>query len=185
MKTVRHFQYELEYAPNHPKTNNKGFVLKHVLVVEEMLGRHLKDGETVHHIDGNKKNNELENLMVFATTADHTAYHKGARAWSDDGKVWKTSRQTSVKRCLYCNKPFIAESNKKNIRKYCSYNCARKANGKACRIEIENIKEMLFETNGNFSSVAKKLNMSSSGLSKYLKEHGENNHAKDYKNDAR
>lgn len=48
----------------------------HRIVAEQKLGRPLKPGEVVHHIDGNKRNNNPENLMVFASQALHAKWHK-------------------------------------------------------------------------------------------------------------
>jgi hypothetical protein len=48
----------------------------HRVVAELMLGRPLRPGEVVHHIDGNKRNNVPENLMVFDSQAEHAAWHK-------------------------------------------------------------------------------------------------------------
>lgn len=48
----------------------------HRIVAEQMLGRTLKPGEVVHHIDGNKRNNNPNNLMAFATQALHAKWHK-------------------------------------------------------------------------------------------------------------
>lgn len=48
---------------------------KHRRVAEEKLGRPLKKGEVVHHIDGDKHNNEPENLMVFKNQKEHAKYH--------------------------------------------------------------------------------------------------------------
>lgn len=48
----------------------------HRLVAEQMLGRPLAPGEVVHHIDRDKRNNNPENLMVFASQAEHAAWHK-------------------------------------------------------------------------------------------------------------
>ena len=47
----------------------------HRIVAEEKIGRLLKSGEVVHHIDGNKRNNNPENLMVFASQKEHTEWH--------------------------------------------------------------------------------------------------------------
>lgn len=48
----------------------------HRVAMERKLGRKLKPGEVVHHIDGNKRNNDPENLMLFASIAEHSRYHK-------------------------------------------------------------------------------------------------------------
>lgn len=48
---------------------------EHRVVAELMLGRALKPGEVVHHIDGNKRNNNPDNLMVFSSQKEHAAFH--------------------------------------------------------------------------------------------------------------
>ena len=52
---------------------------EHRIVAEEMLGRKLKKGEVIHHIDGNKRNNSPENLMIFKSLSEHSKYHMQLR----------------------------------------------------------------------------------------------------------
>ena len=46
----------------------------HRRVLEESLGRKLDCNEVVHHIDGNKKNNNLPNLVLMSRS-EHVLIH--------------------------------------------------------------------------------------------------------------
>lgn len=60
----------------HPRTDGKGYVREHILVMEEKIGRHLRTGEVIHHVDENKLNNHPDNLVLFKNHSEHMAHHR-------------------------------------------------------------------------------------------------------------
>jgi len=57
--------YVLVRAPDHPRAGQAGYVFEHILVVEQLIGRYLLPDETVHHLNGVRDDNRLENLELW------------------------------------------------------------------------------------------------------------------------
>ncbi len=51
--------------PGHPRADNGGYVLEHILVMEQTLGRALELHERVHHKNGTRNDNRPENLELW------------------------------------------------------------------------------------------------------------------------
>lgn len=66
------------HFPDHPKSSKEGFIMEHVLVMECLIGRWLKDDEVVHHINGKRDDNKKENLQLM-TKKEHASYHMKKR----------------------------------------------------------------------------------------------------------
>jgi hypothetical protein len=56
--------YVCVYFPGHSRASNN-YVLEHILVMEEKLGRELYPNENVHHINGVRDDNRPENLELW------------------------------------------------------------------------------------------------------------------------
>ena len=63
--------YVYLHRPDHPHANARGYVREHRLVMEQHLGRYLDPQEVVHHINGVRDDNRLENLELFPNNAAH------------------------------------------------------------------------------------------------------------------
>lgn len=79
-------RYTLIRVENHPFCDQQNFVPEHRLIAEKYLLNeqnsieidgilYLKPECVVHHIDFNKKNNDVKNLYVFESESIHTLFH--------------------------------------------------------------------------------------------------------------
>lgn len=72
--------YIMLYLPDHPLSRKKapdyGYVLEHRKVMSEHLGRDLLKHEVIHHIDGCKSNNKIDNLLLCENSKAHGRVHE-------------------------------------------------------------------------------------------------------------
>lgn len=83
-KFVSKGEYMYAVVKDHPKAIRHGYVLAHRVIMENHLGRILNDNEVVHHINGDKKDNNIGNLEVM-DAVEHNRYHalKQGKWWAD------------------------------------------------------------------------------------------------------
>lgn len=71
--------YKMKYLGNENRDRKKhgwsSYKKEHTLIIEEYLGRILSKGEVVHHIDGNRINNNVDNLVLLKSNKEHNKVH--------------------------------------------------------------------------------------------------------------
>ncbi len=88
--------YVYIWNPGHRLADKHGYVLEHLLVAEEMLGRELNSEEVVHHRDKVKDNNVPDNLFIFPAVGLHTGFHEARKKnpeITEEGFLEKKNRE--------------------------------------------------------------------------------------------
>lgn len=69
--------YRKVWCKGHPRADGNNLVYEHILVMEKHLGRQIMMPEVIHHINGNKHDNRLENLQLLNVSKHMSLERKG------------------------------------------------------------------------------------------------------------
>ncbi len=131
-------------------SRNRQTLYEHRLVMENIINRKLSPNEHVHHINGNKMDNNPSNLEVL-TNKEHSAKHH-------------PKKEIHPKKCPTCLKIFNPSINKI---KYCSSKCACFGRRKVERPSLEDLKILVSQSNR--CKVARDFGVSETAVRKWLK----------------
>lgn len=84
-KTKHKSGYVLIRKPEHPRAkSNSGYVFEHILVIENSIGRYLLPGENVHHLNGIRDDNRIENLELWTKPQPSGIRAEDALQWAKE-----------------------------------------------------------------------------------------------------
>lgn len=73
----------------------KGYVWEHLLIAEAALGACLPEKSEIHHVNGQRTDNDHANLVICEDHAYHMLLHLRGRAYAECGHpTWR--------RCYFC-----------------------------------------------------------------------------------
>jgi hypothetical protein len=144
--------YILVYDPQHPNAYKAkgwaGWVYLHIKVAAEKAGRPVIKGENVHHIDGNRLNNNPENIQILTNT-EHGALHASQRG----------RKINIIKPCEFCGQD--------TERRFCSPECFYK---NVSKVTTDDLATMLKTMSP--SAIARHYRISFSAVKKWMKKRG-------------
>lgn len=87
--------YRQVLCPNHHRADSNGYVLEHILVWEQATGVPVPKDCCIHHLNGNKLDNRIQNLCMMQKTAHTAFHHTGAKRSAETRNKISQSRRNN------------------------------------------------------------------------------------------
>lgn len=157
--------YRVLFIPDHPSAmesdNWVGWVYEHIVIMERELGRKLESNEVVHHLDGDRTNNRIENLLVL-DRGQHTKLYQ----WIDSGRKFHFGECFSMTpKCERCGLTL-----QRKQKRFCSVDCKTKSSRIVERPTSKQLYSDLVQM--NWSQAARKYGVSGNTVRKWAKRYG-------------
>jgi hypothetical protein len=158
--------YRLIYMPDHPNAmrsdNWDGYIYEHIHFAQESIGRPLADDEEIHHLDFNRANNRVENLLVL-TKGQHAKLHNWLRRHGLDNEEF--FEEVVVPKCERCLGILQAGQSK-----YCSSECAKFSKRKVPRPDKETLADEIRKY--SYMHLSRKYGVSDNAIRKWARGYG-------------
>jgi len=118
-------------CPTHPNATKEGYVYEHTYVASVALGRGLKRGEMVHHVNGIEHDNRPVNLLVCGHSYHRLLHERLAE--SPDWPQFK-KRKTNRPRCVECGVKISYYTERLLCRKHFNARVAARSSVSVCKI---------------------------------------------------
>lgn len=85
--------YRQVLYPEHPRADRNGYVMEHIVEWEKHTGVLIPEDCCIHHLNGNKADNRIQNLCMMKTSAHTVFHHTGAKRSAETKKKISESRR--------------------------------------------------------------------------------------------
>lgn len=179
MKSTRILNgYRVLYRPKHPRAMTsrtwKGYVYEHIIVAEASIGRSLNDNEEVHHLNGDRCNNRISNLLVLEH-GQHSKLHAWINAGSPGADVMRGRGVGSSVKSLF-GPPKFCEICDATLQHKQAKRCSSECNNAAVvRCDKPTINQLVRDcAEMSVSAVGRKYGVTDNAIRKWFRGYGVN-----------
>lgn len=88
--------YRCVLMPEHKRADRNGYVMEHIVVFERETGVEIPLDCCIHHLNGNKSDNRIENLCMMTHSAHTKFHHLGSKRNEETRKNISESKRKKI-----------------------------------------------------------------------------------------